>query len=553
MRKLLTERLGSDMYSSRIGVHALRSELQPHVDARWGELLGAASQAVDAQLAGLQRQLQAPPDVASETLDDFVHRFCLAVHQLVRGSIALAPALHGETLLQEVSNSASGPLCKVSRPTDTLRRAAVDAAADVAARRDEGGAKDGEAALLASAAASAQRGDEPELDHAALWLHAGKRLYGGAQYWRAMHEFMLGAAQGSDDEVSIEDIVNAMGVDGYHDGVNYMRAVCVLVIEKARGYFDSALVKLRLRMLYIMSRLSGLADELMLTQAAQANAAAAHAADKESGGYSPAVVAAARLGLSSPPARHFGLFDDLRPASASEHARFMGVIAPVFQRFVSRTMAATMDQCAADVGAMTRYVSWDFNSPTRNALQSLLIEPVHQALEARFAAAAAAREEAIKGRRGRRRGRGGDGGEGMGGGGVGSLDEMVAGITETLLTRRVTNPIRVLMTELVSEVIRAWREEFCRTISLKLHAGFLLPLCETLPNYMRKEVNKHARDVGLDGGGAGDGKGGGGAQNVSAGLDARTSRLQESIEERLQEKQALERIAERVSARHEPD
>ena len=47
-----------------------------------------------------------------------------------------------------------------------------------------------------------------------------------------------------------------MGVDGYHDGVNYMRAVCVIVIEKARGYFDDALSKLRLRMLYIMSRMS---------------------------------------------------------------------------------------------------------------------------------------------------------------------------------------------------------------------------------------------------------------------------------------------------------
>ena len=328
-----------------------------------------------------------------------------------------------------------------------------------------------------------------------------------------------------------------------------MRAVCVLVIEKARGYFNSALVKLRLRMLYIMSRLSGLADELMLTEAAHANAATAHAADEESGDYSPTAAAAARLSSSSSPARHFGMFDDVRPASAAEHARFMGVIAPVFQRFVSRTMAVTMDQCAADMSAMTRYVSWDFNSPTRNALQSLLIEPVHQALEARFAAAAAARAEAGKGRRGRRRGRGGDSGGGMGGGGVGSLDEMVAGFTETLLTRRVTDPIRVLMNELVSEVIRAWREEFCRTISLKLHAGFLLPLCETLPTYMRKEVNKHVRDMGLDGGGAGDGEGGGGAQDVSAGLDARTSRLQESIEKRLQEKHTLERIAERISSR----
>ena len=43
---------------------------------------------------------------------------------------------------------------------------------------------------------------------------------------------------GPGEEVTSEEILNAMGFDGYHDGVNYMRAVCVLVVEKARGYFE---------------------------------------------------------------------------------------------------------------------------------------------------------------------------------------------------------------------------------------------------------------------------------------------------------------------------
>jgi hypothetical protein len=34
-----------------------------------------------------------------------------------------------------------------------------------------------------------------------LWLHSRKRLFGGAQYWRALQEFMLGAAEGSTEEV----------------------------------------------------------------------------------------------------------------------------------------------------------------------------------------------------------------------------------------------------------------------------------------------------------------------------------------------------------------
>ena len=555
MRKLLVDRLGSDVYSSRIGVHALRAELQPHVDARWAELLHTASQSIDMQLTNLQKMLQAPPEVEGESLDDFVHRFCLAVHQLIKGSIALPPSSHGETLQQEQSSSNSGPLCEIKRPNSELRRAAVDAAGRPASTdlHVRGAEPVGEAAMLASAAASAEKGEDAARDEALLWLHAGKRLYGGAQYYRALQEFMLGASQGSHEEISVEEIVNAMGVDGYHDGVNYMHAVCVLVIEKARGYFETALARLRIRMLHIMSRLSGLADELMLADAAAVNAAAARASpdEGEDEGLSPAASAAAaaaqRGAARSRGGGPFGLFDEVRPASPIEHARYMGLVAPVFQRFVQRTMASTMEQCESDVGAMTRYVSWDFNSPTRDALQNLLVEPVHQALEARLAANAATAKEG--GRRGKRR----KAVEDALNNGISSVDELVASFTETLVTRRVTEPIRLLMSELVTEVIRAWREEFCRTISLKLNAGFLLPFCEALPNYMRKEVGKHARSMGIDehapsegGSGAAVSEGDGDGARVLSGLDARTAKLRQSIEERLEEKSMLQRIATRM-------
>jgi len=47
-----------------------------------------------------------------------------------------------------------------------------------------------------------------------------------------------------------------MGFDGYHDGVNYMRAVSVIVVEKARGYFEQHLSLLRLRLLHVMRRMT---------------------------------------------------------------------------------------------------------------------------------------------------------------------------------------------------------------------------------------------------------------------------------------------------------
>mmetsp|Transcript_4514 Transcript_4514/g.12700 ORF Transcript_4514/g.12700 Transcript_4514/m.12700 type:complete len:134 (-) Transcript_4514:1271-1672(-) len=41
-----------------------------------------------------------------------------------------------------------------------------------------------------------------ENDELTMWLHSRKRLFGGAQYWRALHEFMLGAAEGPSEEVN---------------------------------------------------------------------------------------------------------------------------------------------------------------------------------------------------------------------------------------------------------------------------------------------------------------------------------------------------------------
>lgn len=57
-------------------------------------------------------------------------------------------------------------------------------------------------------------------------------------------------------QVTTEEILNAMGFDGYHDGVNYMRAVSVIVVEKARGYFEQHLALLRLRLLHVMRRMT---------------------------------------------------------------------------------------------------------------------------------------------------------------------------------------------------------------------------------------------------------------------------------------------------------
>lgn len=49
------------------------------------------------------------------------------------------------------------------------------------------------------------------------------RLYGGAQYHRAMAEFRLVVGGVKCPSITREEIVNACGVEDIHDGTNYSR------------------------------------------------------------------------------------------------------------------------------------------------------------------------------------------------------------------------------------------------------------------------------------------------------------------------------------------
>lgn len=68
--------------------------------------------------------------------------------------------------------------------------------------------------------------------------NAHMRLFGGAQYHRAMAEFRASVGDLTCPDISREEIVNACGVDDFHDGVNYTRTACVIAVSKARDMFE---------------------------------------------------------------------------------------------------------------------------------------------------------------------------------------------------------------------------------------------------------------------------------------------------------------------------
>ncbi|KAF9609755.1 hypothetical protein IFM89_018203 [Coptis chinensis] len=76
-------------------------------------------------------------------------------------------------------------------------------------------------------------------------VNAGMRLYGGAQYHRAMAEFRFVVGATKCPPITREEIVNACGVEDIHDGTNYSRTACVIAVAKARDTFEPFLQQVK--------------------------------------------------------------------------------------------------------------------------------------------------------------------------------------------------------------------------------------------------------------------------------------------------------------------
>lgn len=72
-----------------------------------------------------------------------------------------------------------------------------------------------------------------------------------------------------------------------------------------------------------------------------------------------------------------------------------------------------------------------------------------------------------------------------------SHEELLREFTIMLGSRRVNDRMRMLIDDVVGDIAISWGQEFCRAITLKLNTCYLLPFCDSLPNYMRKEMPRH--------------------------------------------------------------
>ncbi|KAM7470435.1 hypothetical protein LguiA_008618 [Lonicera macranthoides] len=156
--------------------------------------------------------------------------------------------------------------------------------------------------------------------------NAGMRLYGGAQYHRAMAEFRFVVGGIKCPPITREEIVNACGVEDIHDGTNYSRTACVIAVAKARDTFEPFLHQLGSRLLHILKRLLPISVYLL----------------QKDGEF------------------------------LSGHEVFLRRVAFAFNNFAESTERSCREKCMEDLISTTRYVTWSLHNKNRAGLRQFL-------------------------------------------------------------------------------------------------------------------------------------------------------------------------------------
>lgn len=156
--------------------------------------------------------------------------------------------------------------------------------------------------------------------------NAGMRLYGGAQYHRAMAEFRFVVGGTKCPQITREEIVNACGVEDIHDGTNYSRTACVIAVSKARDTFEPFLNQLGHRLLHILKRLLPICIYLL----------------QKDGEY------------------------------MSRNEVFLSRVGSAFNNFAEVTERSCREKCMEDLVSTTRYVTWSLHNKNRAGLRHFL-------------------------------------------------------------------------------------------------------------------------------------------------------------------------------------
>ncbi|XP_051185623.1 LOW QUALITY PROTEIN: dynamin-like protein ARC5 [Lolium perenne] len=286
--------------------------------------------------------------------------------------------------------------------------------------------------------------------------NAGMRLYGGAQYHRAMAEFRLVVGSIKCPPITREEIVNACGVEDIHDGTNYSRTACVIAVAKARDTFEPFLHQLSFRLLYILKRLSPISVFLL---------------EKD--------------------AEHF-----------SSHDVLVKRVQAAFDKFAESTEQSCRERCMEDLESTTRYVTWSLHNKNRAGLRHFLDSFVAPEQYAHTAHSSGPHEQSSglnDNKQDRPKGdlrsiHPSDSNPSS----VAPETRLVDLLDSTLWNRRLAPSSERLVYALVHQIFHGIKEHFLVTTELKFNCFLLMPIVDKLAALLREDLESAFEDD-LDG------------------------------------------------------
>jgi len=271
--------------------------------------------------------------------------------------------------------------------------------------------------------------------------NAEMRLFGGAQYHRALEEFRAAAAAVACPPVRPEEIVNACGVDEAHSGVNYTRTACVIAVSKARDALEPLIAQVGFRLAHVMRRL--LPISLFLVQ---------------------------RDG-------RFLNGQDL----------FVRRVGATWHGFIERTVRECQAKVLEDLQSTTEFVSWSLHAGNAHALRSVMGAPrpgaagATSAPGAGSAAVAAGIPSALA----------------VVPSANCSMDALGASESVGLWSRNLGDSTADVVSQVVSQIFEGCKQHFVTSAELKFNCFFLLPCINSFPAKLREEIEA-AMDEDLD-------------------------------------------------------
>lgn len=121
--------------------------------------------------------------------------------------------------------------------------------------------------------------------------------------------------------ISEDEIANAAGMGDVHDGVNFMRAACIIAVEKAQQSFEPVLDSLRHRAVHIMRRMFPIIENTL----------------RRSG----------------------SALAEANPHIDTSNGPFKEMIRRIYDKFVDQQIELCLSKCKDDLKGMTRFVTWD--------------------------------------------------------------------------------------------------------------------------------------------------------------------------------------------------